>query len=86
MKQIKFKITFINGRITFVEYLFPSWKSFDFDMLHYNKEGLRIDNKLVCNFSVRKAIRNLISNAKKNKAEIKIVERCSEFEMPSLTH
>lgn len=84
MIQVKLKVNFSDGRITFVEYLFPSWKSFDFDMLHYNAEGVRIDNKFVGNFSVRKAIRNLVSNAKKNKAEIKIIERCTKYEIPSL--
>ena len=72
---IKFQVNFNDGRITFVEYLFPSWRTFNFDLLHYNQDGVRIDNKFVGNFSVRKAIRNLVNNAKKNNATIKIVER-----------
>jgi hypothetical protein len=72
---IKFKVIFNDGRITFVEYLFPSWRTFNFDLLHYNQDDVRIDSKTVCNFSVRKAIRNLVTRAKQNNATIKIVER-----------
>ena len=74
---IRFKVIFSDRRITFVEYLFPSWKAFGFDMNHYNQDEVRIDNKFVGNFSVRKAIKNLVSNAKKNNATIKIVSRSS---------
>jgi len=79
MFLIKFQITFSDNRKTFVEYFFHSWKSFDFDMNNYNKEGIRTDNKTVCNFSVKKAIRNLLSNAKKNNATIEIVERYANY-------
>ena len=77
---IRFKVVFSDRRITFVEYLFPSWKSFGFDMNHYNQDEVRIDSKFVGNFSVRKAIKNLVSNAKKNNATIKIVKRTTEIE------
>lgn len=79
MKQIKFKVIFENGNVTFVEYLFDNWNDFIFDMLHYNEEGARIDSKTVVRFSVRKAIRNLVTRGKKNNAKITIVERNSNY-------
>ena len=79
MKQIKFKVIFKNGNVTFVEYLFDNWNDFIFDMLHYNQYGARIDSKTVANFSVRKAIRNLVTRGKNNKAIITIVERNTNY-------
>lgn len=55
--------------------MFDDWNDFHFDMLHYNKEGARIDSKTVYNFSVRKAIKNLVNRGRKNGATIKITER-----------
>jgi len=77
--KIKFKVIFSNGSITFVEYIFDGWNDFIFDMLHYNQDGALIDSKTVVNFSVRKAIRNLVTRGKKNNATFKIVERNSNF-------
>jgi len=79
MKQIKFKVIFENGNVTFIEYLFDNWNDFIFDMLHYNEKGARIDSKTVVRFSVRKAIRNLVTRGKKNNAKITIVERNSNY-------
>lgn len=77
--KIKFKVIFSNGNVTFIEYIFDSWNDFIFDMLHYNQDGARIDSKTVANFSVRKAIRNLVTRGKKNNAIITITERNSNY-------
>ncbi len=76
--KIKFKVIFENGSVTFVEYIFDNWNDFIFDMLHYNQDGALIDSKTVANFSVRKAIKNLVTRGKKNNATFKIVERFSK--------
>ena len=75
--SIKFKILYPDQSTRFVEYVFNNFKSFDFDMVHYDGDNNKITIRPAFNHQIRKVLRNLVRNANKNNAIVKIVERNS---------
>lgn len=73
--RIRFKVSFKDGRVTFVEYTFCGWDRPFFYMDHYSADGAKIDGKAVANISARKAMKNLLRNGRANGATIRITMR-----------
>ena len=73
---IKFEIIYPDNHIRFVE-MFGDFKSFDFDMAHYDENNNKITTRPAFNYPIRKTLRNLVRNANNNNAKVRIIERNS---------
>ncbi len=75
--QITYKVTFAGGHASYVEYIFNDFKSYAFDMVHYNDPEFKIidQKRVIIKKTVKQVMKDLIRNASKNGATVTIIKR-----------